>query len=131
MYLGPTHVKRKGGSLVPRSQSVQKPKSKSKRNPHVNRLIVTAVPSHSARQVCESTTSWGPDVVSTSEGLFCDMTSGKKTLYPVCSGGVQNNCFDLPNKTLNLSDGLKAIKARHGSGVTTYTQTDFWGGAKE
>lgn len=49
-----------------------------------NQLVVSEHASHSAVQVCESDSSWGPDFVSISEGVFCDMC--KRQYYPLCDG---------------------------------------------
>ncbi|KAL6409156.1 hypothetical protein AUP68_05526 [Ilyonectria robusta] len=52
-----------------------------------SQLIVGDVDDLSARFLCESATSVGPDLANTSEGLFCDM--GEKKLYDLCSESVQ------------------------------------------
>lgn len=64
-----------------------------------DRLVVSNVtcPTHSARLLCESQTSAGPDFVSLPEGLFCDM--GDKILWPLCEYAGQDSCFDLDSQT--------------------------------
>jgi hypothetical protein len=49
-----------------------------------NQLIISSYTGHSAVEVCESETSWGPDFVSLAEGIFCDMC--QRQAYPLCSG---------------------------------------------
>lgn len=74
-------------------------------------LVVSEHPAHSARDVCASGSSWGPDMVSLDERLFCDMCTRK--VYPVCGpkkkqqagefgilGGTL--CFDLKTKELRV-----------------------------
>lgn len=58
-----------------------------------DQLVISDVACHSAKEVCESKTSAGPDFVSTAEGLFCDMES--KSLWPLCSESLTDSCFDL------------------------------------
>ena len=52
---------------------ISKPSSRSKRS--AERLIISSSDQHSAAGLCESATSRGSDLVSTAEGLFCDMQS--------------------------------------------------------
>lgn len=54
-------------------------------------LVVRNGPGNSARALCESPMSLGPDFVHIQEGLFCDVA--QKKLFPLCggSGGPQNH----------------------------------------
>jgi hypothetical protein len=103
-------------NIKARAEVPTKKETKVKRRPHrrgiSDRLIITAKQVHSARELCESETSYGPDTVSTVEGLFCDMET--KTLYPVCEEGTNNNdiCFDVDSKHLRLSNGEKVRQGR-------------------
>jgi len=56
------------------------------------RLIVSSFPAHSAAELCNSTTSRGPDFVGP-DGKFCDM--GTKTLYPLCSVEEVDGCVEV------------------------------------
>ncbi|KAJ4305968.1 hypothetical protein N0V88_000758 [Collariella sp. IMI 366227] len=47
-------------------------------------LVVSQESKHSAKQLCESTTSAGPDFASEQEQLFCRMSD--KTLWQFCNG---------------------------------------------
>lgn len=67
-----------------------------------SQLIVGDAEGQSARFLCESETSVGPDFANTSEGLFCDM--GEKILYTLCNEEIQTNCFALASKTLRSGD---------------------------
>ncbi|EHK18047.1 uncharacterized protein TRIVIDRAFT_67261 [Trichoderma virens Gv29-8] len=64
-----------------------------------NRLVVSEIPQHKASDLCNSTTSWGPDFVG-SDGMFCDMHT--KTLSPVCSFHDTDGCIevDVDEKTI-------------------------------
>lgn len=48
-------------------------------------LVVSEHAAHSAVEVCESASSWGPDFAAVAEGVFCDMCS--RRLYPLCGPG--------------------------------------------
>jgi hypothetical protein len=64
-----------------------------------NQLVISEYEGHSAVEVCESESSWGPDFVSIAEGVFCDMC--ERQHYPLCgkeSGG--STCFDLSTQQL-------------------------------
>ncbi|THY54923.1 hypothetical protein D6C99_03336 [Aureobasidium pullulans] len=56
------------------------------------RLIVSDLPGHSARYLCDSATSYGPDFVG-NDTMFCDM--GTKSLLPLCSPDDVLDCFEL------------------------------------
>ena len=56
------------------------------------KLIVSNSKHHSAKLLCESPASVGPDFVSLDEQLFCDMQV-KKT-WQLCGAGKTSSCFD-------------------------------------
>lgn len=94
-------------------------------------LIVTPYVEHSARELCESDTSYGPDTVSLSEQLFCDMDT--RGLFELCGedSGLTTNCFDLATTTLMLPEGgifqpNVAINARGLSVPKVYNTTSYW-----
>lgn len=68
------------------------------RNPRPGHLVISHLPEASAKEVCESHTSMGPDIVSVKQGLFCDMDS--KELWPVCSAAISTSCFDLDKQAM-------------------------------
>lgn len=49
-----------------------------------NQLVISEFTGHSAVEVCESESSWGPDFVSVVERVFCDMCL--RRTYPLCGG---------------------------------------------
>lgn len=57
----------------------------------VERLITSDIPSQLASELCQSSTSWGPDLVG-ADGYFCDMDA--KELLPLCSTEVVNGCIE-------------------------------------
>lgn len=64
-----------------------------------SQLVVSKDVQQSAKELCESDTSHGPDFVSVPERLFCDM--GTKTLWLFCEGDEdQKPCFDPETKQL-------------------------------
>ncbi|KAF2002762.1 hypothetical protein P154DRAFT_430503 [Amniculicola lignicola CBS 123094] len=71
-------------------QEGELPKSNNK----PDALTVSHLPGHSARELCESVTSLGPDFVvdNGEEKLFCDMT--KKQIFDVCDEQIATHCFD-------------------------------------
>ncbi|KAI0410605.1 hypothetical protein F5X98DRAFT_368690 [Xylaria grammica] len=103
---------------------------KAKRNPKPNTLIVTPYAEHSARELCESDTSRGPDTVSLDERLFCDMET--KSLFPLCEdGGFNTFCFDLENKRLVLHGNLTTVQTPHAQSldidaIKEYGSTSYW-----
>ncbi|KAK5944787.1 hypothetical protein PMZ80_001987 [Knufia obscura] len=65
-------------------------------------LRISSFPEHSAKQLCEDAVSEGPDFVSLTEGLFCDMSTldNRKQLYPLCSTSLETNCFEMDTYTI-------------------------------
>ncbi|KAI8946966.1 hypothetical protein F4801DRAFT_562368 [Xylaria longipes] len=113
MYHGrATKHRRSGGSVLDNPGSArpnrQKGAKKAKSNPNLNTLIVTPYIEHSARELCESATSRGPDTVSLNERLFCDMET--KALFPLCGDNGHNTfCFDLEKRSLVLHGNVTSV----------------------
>ncbi|KAF6808484.1 hypothetical protein CSOJ01_07527 [Colletotrichum sojae] len=72
----------------------------------VDGLVQSNLNSHSAREVCESETSSGPDFVAVNgkERLYCDMCEHQ--LWDLCGEGITQDCFDLDAQKLVLSGSL-------------------------
>ena len=64
-------------------------------------LILDNSQQHSAKELCESPTSFGPDFVNLEEGLFCRMAD--KKLWPLCRPGWIHDCFSVKSRALNTS----------------------------
>lgn len=71
----------------------RKLRTRGVKNLDPERLTISHMPGHSAREVCQDSMSLGPDFVSKEEGLFCDME--KATLWSLCSAVQTVDCFDL------------------------------------
>ena len=54
-------------------------------------LVASPHDTHSAQQLCESATSHGPDFVSFSENIFCDMDT--KEHWPLCKSDGDDHCY--------------------------------------
>ncbi|KAG5983913.1 hypothetical protein E4U55_006696 [Claviceps digitariae] len=88
---GETH--RRGGNL-PRG---------SNHNPE--HLIITDHAEDDVRHVCEHPNSYGWDIVSTVQNLYCDMEH--KQLYPVCDGKEhKDQCFDMGARVIVPKAGI-------------------------
>lgn len=89
------------------------------KNLHPDRLTISHLQGHSARELCEDKMSLGPDFISTNEGLFCDMETAM--LWPLCTTTQPANCFDLTILEIK-TNGTK----RDAPLKKTYTYTDEW-----
>lgn len=69
-------------------------------------VVVSTAKMQSARELCESETSSGPDFVSTVEGLHCDMEH--RRLRSVCNTTVVHECFDMESNSVRRASGLIA-----------------------
>lgn len=95
-----TPLAREGGG-PPRNNAGGDRPSRSWRKP--GQLIKCASESKSARALCESETSHGPDFLNTAEGLLCDMDT--KNLWDVCKDEQQTGCFDAERSRMRLGRG--------------------------
>ncbi|KAF2430881.1 hypothetical protein EJ08DRAFT_649424 [Tothia fuscella] len=96
-----------------RNVAEQGPSRPQKRNPKPNVLNISGDPNHSAKELCGSETSWGPDFVSVSEGIWCDMSA--KEAWPLCSSTTEMGCFDtVANKLRGSQHGLRVRDQRSG-----------------
>ena len=88
-------------------------------------LIISPDPQHAATMLCESTTSSGPDFVSLSEGLFCDMD--EKALWPLCSSAnMTTSCFDMTSNTLLLPTTSSGSKRQATVASKVYETVTQW-----
>jgi hypothetical protein len=88
-----------GASTGPLPPNKRKRRSQIlKRHHFPGKLVTSAQAGHSARELCESGNSLGPDFVSQHEGLFCDMS--EKELWPLCDADHTTGCFDTQNNTM-------------------------------
>lgn len=90
-------------------------------------LVVSAMDGHSAKELCQSENSLGADFVSTTEGVYCDMTT--KEQWFLCSDKITTGCFDLNTKTIRGSTpGLHTRDEATGRVIPekSYKTVDHW-----
>ncbi|KAJ8130627.1 hypothetical protein O1611_g3000 [Lasiodiplodia mahajangana] len=76
-------------------------------------LVIGDSDKHSAEELCESATSFGPDFLNVKTGIFCRMSD--KTTWPVCDRAqTTDNCF---NNDLNqlVINGVAARDEAYGN----------------
>ncbi|KAI1857379.1 uncharacterized protein JN550_013259 [Neoarthrinium moseri] len=69
-------------------------------------LIVTSDPNHDIHEVCSHENSYGWDIASTAQNVYCDMEH--KQIYVLCDQSVTENCFDLKTKQIVPQGGVYA-----------------------
>ncbi|KAK0113923.1 hypothetical protein ONS96_014772 [Cadophora gregata f. sp. sojae] len=108
-------------------RSLQKARSGLKPRPEwmESRLVVSNITQHSAKDLCTSATSWGPDFVSESEGLFCDM--GTKTLLPLCGGQDVDGCVDVDEVEKKVKKRTVVARREVQVDHKTYGKAVVWG----
>lgn len=91
-----------------------------------SQLVVGDYEGLSARFVCESDTSVGPDIANLHEGLFCDMD--KKKLYDLCDDTTRSGCFDVDSQTLKPYSNatVSSFKMAAVENSKTYSKTLDW-----
>ena len=93
-------------------------------------LIISNNPQHSAKELCEHPNSLGPDLVSTVEGIYCDMVLSE--WLALCSAAVTNGYFDSDSQTIRSNaPGHKGLQGRDvGSGreipEKSYKTSETW-----
>nr|POE72335.1 hypothetical protein CFP56_12210 [Quercus suber] len=75
----------------------------------IDQLIISGIPQHSAKDLCDSKTSWSADFID-AHGNFCDM--GTKTLSPLCSAENVSGCVQVDGNSLvkSASFGRRAVE---------------------
>lgn len=97
------------------------------------KLVVSNIASHSATNLCNSNTSWGPDFASPTEGKLCDMST--KTLYTLCSKEQVDGCIEINTSPVNGTTQQRTVATRKlsvakrtlSSPIRSYDETDVWG----
>ncbi|CAD0096773.1 unnamed protein product [Aureobasidium vineae] len=98
------------------------------------KLIISNIASHSATNLCNSETSWGPDFASSSDGKLCDMAT--KTLYTLCSKEQIDGCVEVDTKPVNdaahtasvATQKLSVAKRTVSGPLKSYEETAVWAG---
>ncbi|KAL4945542.1 hypothetical protein BDV06DRAFT_219230 [Aspergillus oleicola] len=83
---------------------------------HPDDLIESHHPEHTASELCEDPMANGPDFVSHSEGLMCDMCTRK--LWPLCGTKVKDGCFDVDAKEIR-GDSRSLLSRDGGNGTAS------------
>ncbi|KAI9766664.1 MAG: hypothetical protein M1839_004787 [Geoglossum umbratile] len=91
------------------------------------RLVVSNLDAHTATELCNSTTSAGPDFISMKENLYCDMCTHQ--IWPLCKDGTQAGCFDKETKAMRPGTGPHARDLLSGRDVPDkkYDTVTVWG----
>ncbi|KAI9794611.1 MAG: hypothetical protein M1816_004498 [Peltula sp. TS41687] len=87
-------------------------------------LIVSESKGHSAKELCESKTSKGPDFVSTTEKLYCDMK--EKKVYPLCVKATDRACFDETIQKLRPAAGPRRRDGAWAVPEKSYHTVRYW-----
>ena len=98
----------------------------SRRSGVLSTVIISGSAQHSAKELCDSETSWGHDFVSLKEKMFCDMES--KILWHICDGETTNGCFDVEERVMKASRGIRRRGTKTGTvpPVKSYMKTMRW-----
>lgn len=115
-----TEVETSASRPVRRAKKRAKPRRDL--NPDPNTLVVSNHGHHSAQELCESDTAFGPDFVSTSECVYCDMVTGEK--WALCEGDIKEDCFDLERKEFKGGRKRAAVPEKR------YQKVEEWGMAR-
>ncbi|KAK1834384.1 hypothetical protein QBC39DRAFT_301213 [Podospora conica] len=83
-------------------------------------LVVDYSLERSARMLCESKSSQGPDFASYSERLFCRMSD--KTLWKFCGGKRTADCYSPESQRLVVSGALGALSSEKYAKVVTWNK---------
>lgn len=121
---------RAGGILSGQLSQEDRHRQLQRSTSHINRnilpkhLITSRHPAHSAVQLCNDSSSAGPDFVSHVENVYCDMA--KKRVYPLCLGHENEiTCFHLPSATFHVGGNekrdMESLRKRYGDGLVRKT----------
>jgi hypothetical protein len=102
-----------GGGIVKREVS----QGPVKRATPDTRIVVTSEPSHNATELCGSETSWGLDLVSLHEKVYCNMET--RSTLPLCGDDVAEDCFDVTAKQVHKQN-------RKRDELKTYAEVIEW-----
>ena len=126
----PASVIDKPGSKTRRDQQKSRANKRTTSNPSPEHLVVSGRPGHSAKELCESETSYGADFVSTVEGIYCDMEV--KQAWPLCNATITTSCFDMTSRSvLGGTPNVHVRDSTSGGDIPSksYKTFETWGGA--
>jgi hypothetical protein len=98
------------------------------------KLVISNIATHSATNLCNSATSWGPDFATPNEGKLCDMST--KTLYTLCSKEDVDGCVEISTNPTNGTAQQPSVAMRKvsvakrtvSSPIRSYEETSVWNG---
>lgn len=80
--------------------------------------------SHTAADVCNSATSWGPDFVGV-DGMFCDMES--KIMTPLCTAEDVDGCVVINEQAGTLTKRISVARRAADVAHKSYKVIQHWG----
>ncbi|KAF3940260.1 hypothetical protein ABW19_dt0208398 [Dactylella cylindrospora] len=105
-------------------RSFNQPPPVDPKNYMPGRLVKSHNKRHSAKEVCESSTSRGPDFISLHEELYCDMET--KHLWELCSKTITEDCFDLKTHKVRFRGNQKRDLGGRTSSEKNYKNVEEW-----
>jgi hypothetical protein len=87
-------------------------------------LIISNYTSHTAADLCNSATSWGPDFVGV-DGMFCDMAS--KIMTPLCAAKEVDGCVVVDEQAGTLTRRISVAKRAANVAHKSYKKIQHWG----
>ncbi|WDK22930.1 hypothetical protein CGRA01v4_14221 [Colletotrichum graminicola] len=122
----PDPIMRRSSTATQLEGKRKKLANRSGTNVDTGHLIITRAEGHEASLVCNSTSSYGYDVVSLREKAYCDMTV--KRLYNLCDSIYKTNCFDVERKVIVGHGGINARGqvSTIGVPIKRYESADHW-----
>lgn len=109
-----------GAQILPITTAKRQSRAPLLRHAADDRLVLSSHADHSATTLCQDPMSYGPDLVSLTEGVYCNMLT--RELLPLCSTGVTGDCFDY-----EAAQGSSALVATGGTGsLKNVTKVIHW-----
>ncbi|KAH4039405.1 hypothetical protein HBI95_033940 [Parastagonospora nodorum] len=118
----PNHPYNKGPPTRKRRSTKAKREENKGSNHDITQLIISE--NDDIREVCEHPNSYGWDIVSKKQSLFCCMEH--KQLYPLCTPDFKDKCFDLKAKTLRGVADMHPEEEKHMRFGRSYNSTRYW-----
>ncbi|KAF2999896.1 hypothetical protein E8E13_008461 [Curvularia kusanoi] len=87
-------------------------------------LIMSNYTSHTAADLCNSATSWGPDFVGV-DGMFCDM--GSKVMTPLCATESVDGCVVIDEQARTFTRRISVAKRAADVAHKSYKKVHHWG----
>jgi len=112
----PVTVRRDGRRFL-RARSIEHEKC-------YHEIVVHSLDDIDVEALCESESSWGPDMVSLKQGKYCDMCEHE--LYDICKSRTQLGCWDLGKKKLRVAKHQKRSDGSSYPGEKAFAYVMHW-----